>query len=100
VDLNTATSDLFSIMVDKAKKTPDIAKALGLAIRELRSKIPMSQEELAHRADLDRGYMGAVERGAYNLTIKNIAKVSAALEIKPSALLKTAEKFWSEKENF
>ncbi len=81
-------------MVGKDKKTNEITKALGLAIRELRAEIPISQEELALRADLDRGYMGSVERGVYNLTIKNIVKVSKALGIKPSQLLKAAEKYW------
>jgi transcriptional regulator with XRE-family HTH domain len=81
-------------MVSKDKKTNEISKALGLAIREIRAEIPISQEELAHRADLDRGYMGSVERGVYNLTIKNIAKVCKALGVKPSQLLKVAEKYW------
>lgn len=83
-------------MADKDKRTDDISKALGVAIRELRAKIPISQEELAHRAGLDRGYMGSVERGVYNLTIKNIEKVARALKVKPSGLLKVAEKYWAE----
>lgn len=76
------------------KKSKEVTVALGLAIKELRAKVEISQEELAHKAGLDRGYMGAVERGSYNLTLKNIVKVCDALEIKPSLLLKTAEKYW------
>ncbi len=88
---------IITSMVKKSKKTNLINEALGKAIRETRLKIPISQEELAYQAGLDRSYMGAVERGEYNLTIKNIARVAIALDVKPSYLVKIAEEYWTGK---
>lgn len=66
--------------------------SLGEAVRTARSERGLSQEALAHAAELDRSYMGGVERGEHNLTIINLAKVAAALELKPSELLASAGK--------
>jgi transcriptional regulator with XRE-family HTH domain len=53
----------------------------------------MSQEELALEASLDRSYMGQVERGEKNLGFTNLLKVSKALDLSPSELLRRAESF-------
>ena len=52
--------------------------ALGKAIRVLRAELGISQEALAVDADLDRSYLGGIERGEHNLTIINLAKISLA----------------------
>lgn len=61
-------------------------QAFGSAIRELRSERGLSQEELAHQAGIDRSYMGGVERGERNASLKNILRVASALEIPPATL--------------
>ena len=61
-------------------------QAFGRAIRELRLERGISQEELAHRADIDRSYMGGVERGERNASLKNILRVASALDIPPARL--------------
>jgi transcriptional regulator with XRE-family HTH domain len=66
-------------------------KALGQAVRELRKAKGFSQESFADAVGLHRTYMGAIERGEQNLTIKNIVKVSDTLGIEPSKLLTEAE---------
>ena len=38
---------------------------------------------LAATADLDRSYMGQVERGEKNITLKNVFKIADALEVEP-----------------
>ncbi len=48
----------------------------------------MSQEELAHRAGLDRTYVSALERCNYAVSVDVIAKISKQLEIEPHTLLK------------
>ena len=63
--------------------------ALGLEIREARRQIGMSQEELAHRADLDRSYVGGIERGEHNLALMSLVKLARALNVKVSDLVKT-----------
>ncbi len=65
--------------------------ALGLAIRELRSEMGLSQESLAHEIGMDRSYLGGIERGEHNLTLMNLLKIGERLGIEPSALLKHAK---------
>lgn len=62
-------------------------KAFGVRVRELRGKLGISQEELAHRAELDRSYVGQVERGERNISLNNIHRLAEALQSEPSGLL-------------
>jgi len=64
--------------------------ALGAAIRRERSDRGLSQEALAVDADLDRSYMGGIERGEHNLTVMNVIKIAGALKLSPSKLLDSA----------
>jgi len=78
-----------------AKPSPQFAGdpvlvALGEAIRRARTGIGLSQEALAVDADLDRSYMGGIERGEHNLTVMNIVKIADALTLKLSTLLDSA----------
>ena len=66
----------------------DITKEFGKNIRNFRLKKKLSQEELADIADLHRTYIGAIERGEKNITLKNIIKITKALNIKPSDLFR------------
>lgn len=61
--------------------------SLGEVIRNARVEAGLSQEALAMEAELDRSYMGGIERGEHNLTLMNLIKISRALNIKPSELL-------------
>lgn len=63
---------------------------LGEAIRSMRSERGLSQEALAVDAELDRSYVGGIERGEHNLTVMNLNKISSALGVKMSALLHLA----------
>ncbi len=54
---------------------------IGDRIRQLRNLKDISQEELAHLADLDRTYITSVENGRRNISIVNIEKICKALEI-------------------
>ena len=59
----------------------------GKRIRELRDHQAITQDELAHRAGMDRSYVGQIERGEKNITIRNIYKLAEALGIRASELL-------------
>ena len=65
-----------------------LLKKLGLSIRRTRQKKGLSQESLALAADLDRSYIGGVERGERNIAIINLKKIADALKISVSQLLK------------
>lgn len=56
-------------------------QAFGRAIREMREERAISQEDLAHRSGIDRSYMGAVERGERNPTLKNILRIADGLDV-------------------
>lgn len=53
----------------------------GNIIRKLRKEQGISQEELAHRADLHRTYIGMIERAEKNITLLNIEKLAKALDV-------------------
>lgn len=59
----------------------DVLKDFGKRIKELRINSGMTQEALATRADLDRSYVGAIERGEKNLSLVNIEKLANAMGI-------------------
>jgi transcriptional regulator with XRE-family HTH domain len=56
-----------------------ILKNFGQRVRDLRKTKDISQEDLAYMADLDRAYLGRVERGEVNISLINISKISGAL---------------------
>ncbi len=56
-----------------------------------RSAKGLSQDALAVYADLDRSYMGGIERGEHNLTLMNLVKIAVALKVKASNLLAESE---------
>lgn len=64
--------------------------ALGEAVRRTRTGMGLSQEALAIDADLDRSYVGGIERGEHNLTVMNLMKIAQALDVRPSALFGSA----------
>jgi transcriptional regulator with XRE-family HTH domain len=53
----------------------------------LRHEAGISQEDLAYAADLDRSYVGQVERGERNISLDNIYRLAKALGVPPSSLL-------------
>ena len=63
-------------------------KKVGLNIRKTRKEKGISQESLALAADLDRSYVGGVERGERNISIVNLKKIADALNVSASDLLK------------
>ncbi|PIP33051.1 hypothetical protein COV53_03165 [Candidatus Gottesmanbacteria bacterium CG11_big_fil_rev_8_21_14_0_20_37_11] len=49
----------------------------------------MSQEDLAFKVGVDRSYMGFLERGQKNATLKNITKIADALHVSLSDLFQS-----------
>lgn len=65
--------------------------ALGHAVRELRARRRLSQEELGFRAGLHRNYVGAIERGEINPTFRVLLKLSTGLALPLSEIVGLAE---------
>ena len=56
----------------------DLKKKFGTVVRDRRTQLGISQEDLAERADLHRTYVSDVERGARNVSLQSIAKLASA----------------------
>lgn len=56
-------------------------------LRHRRQEVGLSQEELAHRAQIDRTYVSSLERCQYAATLDVIEKLAAELEVDPADLL-------------
>jgi transcriptional regulator with XRE-family HTH domain len=65
----------------------DNAKLLGKRIREIRLAKGWSQEILAFHCNLDRSYVGSLERGERNPNFKTLCRVAKALGINVTTLL-------------
>ena len=70
-----------------SERSREIRKRFGARVRELRLARGLSQEALAHEADLDRTYIGGVERGERNISLVNISKIADALRVHAKDLL-------------
>lgn len=54
-------------------------RRLGERIRNARCKQGWTQEDLAHEAEIDRSYIGGVERGERNVTFSMLCRIARAL---------------------
>jgi transcriptional regulator with XRE-family HTH domain len=66
-----------------------VHEKFGKRIKELRSEYKMTQEDLAFKVGVDRSYMGFLERGEKNPTLKNIAKIAEVLKVTLSELFRS-----------
>ena len=60
---------------------------LGLNIQEARRTRGFSQETLAHRADIDRGYIGKIENAKHATSIDMVEAIAEALGVEARDLL-------------
>jgi len=65
-----------------------ILKALGIRIRELRSKKGWSQEAFADACGINRSHMGQVERGETNMTFATLHFIAQRLDTTIASLFK------------
>lgn len=66
----------------------EIKKRFGVAVREHRKRLDMSQEELGMRIDADQAYISRIEAGQMNVTLETVEQVARALETDVCNLLK------------
>lgn len=59
----------------------------GATVRSRRKARRLTQEDLATKTGLSRSYIGEVERGARNVSLENILRLAAALQVRPATLL-------------
>jgi transcriptional regulator with XRE-family HTH domain len=71
--------------VDKARQD-EIKKRFGARIRAARKARKLSQEAIALSSDLDRSYLGRIERGEANVSLVNIERIAEALGVSAGEL--------------
>lgn len=69
------------------RKTDPCAQ-FGEAVRQRRKQLGLSQEGLADKANLHRTYIGAVERGERNASLRIIVRIAQALGMPVSELVR------------
>jgi transcriptional regulator with XRE-family HTH domain len=72
-----------------------LVQGFGLGVRQLREARGWSQERLAEHSDLNRSYVGEIERGSVIVSLATVEKLAAALKLAPSALLTHGESLGS-----
>ena len=76
-----------AVAARRARKQSPADVALGRAVRELRGRRGLSQEELGFCSRLHRNYVGAIERGEINPTFRILIALSRGLSVPLSELL-------------
>jgi transcriptional regulator with XRE-family HTH domain len=65
----------------------DLQRVVGQNLRAYRLARGLSQEAFADLMGVHRTYMGGLERGERNLTLKSVERIAAAVDIDPVTLL-------------
>ncbi|MTW88376.1 helix-turn-helix domain-containing protein [Virgibacillus dakarensis] len=68
-----------------------IIEAHGIILRKYRNEANLSQEQLALKCNLDRTYIGMLERGQRQPTISTLFSIAENLNIAASAFIKEVE---------
>jgi transcriptional regulator with XRE-family HTH domain len=67
----------------------DLQRAVGRNLRAYREAKGLSQEAFADELGVHRTYMGGIERGERNLTLKSLERMAGRIGIEPLVLLRT-----------
>lgn len=68
-----------------------LQRTLGRNLRAYREARGLSQEDFAVVLGVHRTYMGGVERGERNLTLKSVERIAASLKMDPMELLRVQQ---------
>jgi transcriptional regulator with XRE-family HTH domain len=67
----------------------DIRIRFGRALRRQRQRLGVSQEAFADMCQLDRTYIGGIERGERNVALVNIEKIAKTLRLTIAELFRS-----------
>ncbi len=69
----------------------DLQRAVGRNLRAYRQSRGLSQEAFAEVVGVHRTYMGGLERGERNLTLKSVERIAGRIDVSPLALMHEAQ---------
>lgn len=70
----------------------ELSKLFGEKIRSVRTAKGISQDKLAVKSQIDRSYIGRIDRGEVNITMDKLYILATALECNPEELLPSMDK--------
>jgi transcriptional regulator with XRE-family HTH domain len=65
----------------------DLQRIFGRNLRVYRQAKGLSQEAFADQLEVHRTYMGGIERGERNLTLRSVERIASRIDTDPLALL-------------
>ena len=77
----------------EAKRRNSVLRKFGEGLRRYRKKAGLTQEALGGLAGIERGHIGAMERGENNVTLVSMVKLCDVLKVNPSDLLADLDKW-------
>ena len=70
----------------------ELQRTLGENLRRYRQSRGLSQEAFADLLGVHRTYMGGIERGERNLTLKSLERIADNIDVKPVELLRATRR--------
>jgi transcriptional regulator with XRE-family HTH domain len=70
----------------------ELRQVFAANLRRLRHAKGMSQEDLAHEANVNRTYMSKIEKGGTWVGLEIIGKLAVVLEVEPAELLRLPQR--------
>lgn len=65
----------------------ELANVLGKKLRARRTELKISQDDLANEANIDRSYIGRIERGEVKISVEILYRLAPLLKCHPRDLL-------------
>ena len=69
----------------------DPGLAFGKVLRVVLKEVGITQEELAHAAEIDRTFVSLMERGERQPTVRVLFRLAAALKLEPVRLIQLTQ---------
>jgi transcriptional regulator with XRE-family HTH domain len=70
----------------------DLREVFAANLRRLRNAKGVSQDELAHEANVSRSYLSQLEKGSFYASLNVVGRLSEALGVEPAELLKKPQR--------
>jgi transcriptional regulator with XRE-family HTH domain len=70
----------------------DLREVFAINLRRLRHAKGLSQDDLAHEAEVSRSYLSQLEKGAFYVSLKIVAKLAVALDVEAAEFLRAPKK--------
>ncbi|WP_375277328.1 helix-turn-helix domain-containing protein [Pseudoalteromonas marina] len=71
----------------------NLIQKFSVKLRYLREKKNISQDALAKLTDIDRSYIGRIDRGEVNISLDKLFKIAKALKCQPAELMPEIDSF-------